>query len=94
MFKASLGRPVVKGHGRKRVVVFRVRVSTPATVRARLTRKQRMVASRSWRVGAGLHQLRLRLPKKAKAGAYRLRLTVRDASGHAQSFAPSLLVPR
>jgi hypothetical protein len=94
VFRASLGRPVVKGHGGKRVVVFRVRVSTPATVRARLTRKQRTVASRSWRVGAGLQQLRLRLPRKAKAGAYRLRLTVRDASGHAKSFAPSLLIPR
>jgi hypothetical protein len=94
VFKASLGRPVVKGHGGKRVVVFRVRVSTPATVRARLTRRQRTVTSRSWRVGAGLHQLRLRLPKKAKAGAYRLRLTVRDASGHAKSFAPSLRIPR
>jgi hypothetical protein len=93
-FKASLGRPVVKGHGRKRVIVFRVRVSTPATVRARVTRRQRTVASRSWRVGAGLQQLRLRLPKKAKAGAYRLRVTVRDASGHAKSFAPSLRIPR
>jgi hypothetical protein len=93
-FTARLGHPVVKGHGRKRVVVFRVRVSAPATVRARLTRGQRTVASRSWRVGAGLQQLRLRLPKKAKAGAYRLRLTVRDASGHAQSFAPSLRIPR
>src|SRR4051812_13962017 len=72
-FKASLARSAVKGHGRKRVVVFNVRVSTLATVRARLTRKQRMVASRSWRVGAGVHQLRLRLPRKAKAGAYRLR---------------------
>jgi Divergent InlB B-repeat domain len=93
-FKASLARPVVKGHGRKRMVVFSVRVSTPATVGARLTRKQRTVVSRSWRVGTGLHQLRLRLPSKAKAGAYRLRLTVRDASGHAQSFAPSLRIPR
>jgi hypothetical protein len=93
-FKASLARAAVEGHGRKRAVVFSVRVTTPATVGARLTRKQRTVASRSWRVGAGLHQLRLRLPRKAKAGAYRLRLTVRDASGHAQSFAPSLRVPR
>jgi Divergent InlB B-repeat domain len=93
-FTARLARPAVKGHGRKRVVVFSVRVSAPATVGARLTRKQRTVASRSWRVGAGLHHLRLRLPSKAKAGAYRLRLTVRDASGHAQSFAPSLRIPR
>ncbi|MGZ4279832.1 MAG: InlB B-repeat-containing protein [Solirubrobacteraceae bacterium] len=93
-FTARLARPVVKGHGGKRVVVFRVRVSTPATVRAQLTRRQRMVASRNWRVSAGLHQLRLRLPRTAKAGAYRLRLTVRDASGHAKSFAPSLHIPR
>jgi hypothetical protein len=93
-FKASLGRLVVTGHGRKRVVVFRVRVSTPSSVRARLTRGHRTVASRSWRVGTGLHQLRLRVPRKAKAGAYRLRLTVRDASGHAKSFAPSLRIPR
>jgi len=39
-------------------------------------------------------KLRLKLPRKAKAGAYRLRLTVRDASGHPQSFAPSLRIPR
>jgi hypothetical protein len=93
-FKASLGRLVVTGHGRKRVVVFRVRVSTPASVRARLTRGHRTLVSRSWRVAAGLHRLRLRVPRKAKAGAYRLRLTVRDASGHAKSFAPSLRIPR
>ena len=94
VFKASLGRPVVTGHGRRRVVVFRVRVNTPSSVRARLTRGHRTIAGRSWRVGAGLHQLRLRVPRKAKAGAYRLRLTVRGASGGARSFAPSLRIPR
>jgi hypothetical protein len=93
-FEARLGRLVVTGHGRRRVIVFRVRVSTPASVRARLTRRHRTVVSRSWRVGAGLHQLRLRVPRKAKPGAYRLGLTVRDASGHAKSFAPSLRIPR
>jgi uncharacterized protein YfaS (alpha-2-macroglobulin family) len=76
------------------MVVFRVRASTPATVRARLMRGHRTIVSHSWRVSAGLHQLRLRLPRRAKAGAYRLRLTVRDASGHAKSFAPSLHIPR
>ena len=75
-------------------VVFRVRVEHTGD-RARTAHAQAADGGQSQLAGRRrTAQLRLRLPSTAKAGAYRLRLTVRDASGHAKSFAPSLRIPR
>jgi hypothetical protein len=67
----------VSGHGRRRVISLRLRTNAASTVRARLLRGRRQVASHRWRVRrAGLSVLRMRVPARAHAGRYRLRVSV------------------
>ena len=94
MFSPRLGRIVVRGHGRRRVVQIPVRINTAGSVRARLLSGRRVIANRLWRIGSGTRVLRLRVPARAARGTYRLRVTVRSASGEAQQFARTLRVPR
>jgi hypothetical protein len=79
-------RPVVSGKGRRRLVAFRVRTNVPASVIARLDKGRHRVISRRWRIQAGTHALRLRLPARTRPGRYRLRVTVRAASSQSQRF--------
>ncbi len=67
----------VRGHGRRRTLSIRLRVNAASTVRARLLRGRRQVASHRWRVRrAGIQVLRMRVPVRARAGSYRVRVTV------------------
>ena len=67
----------VRGHGRRRTLSIRLRVNAASTVRARLLRGRRQVASHRWRVRrAGIQVLRMRVPVGARAGSYRVRVTV------------------
>ena len=67
----------VTGHGGRRVISLRVRTNAVSTVRARLLRGRRQVASHRWRVRrAGISVLRMRVPARAHAGRYRLRVSV------------------
>jgi len=67
----------VTGHGRRRVISLRVRTNAVSTVRARLLRGRRQVASHRWRVRrAGISVLRMRVPARAHSGSYRLRVSV------------------
>jgi hypothetical protein len=91
---ASLASVAVTGRGRRRTIVVRVRVNVRASVRVRLFRGRREIASRLWRVAAGAPRLRLRVPVSAKPGAYRLRLTVRDASGHVRHLGRTVRLRR
>jgi hypothetical protein len=76
---ARLLRVTVRGHGRRRVISMGLRVNAAAAVGARLLRGRRQVASRRWRLRAGTRVLRMRVPARARPGAYRVRLTVNGA---------------
>jgi hypothetical protein len=58
------------------MISIRLRVSAQATVLARLVRGRRQVASHRWRVRPGTRVLRMRVPARARPGAYRVRLTI------------------
>jgi hypothetical protein len=76
-FAARLLRVSVRRHGRRRTISIRLRINQAATVRARLLRGRRQVASHRWRLRrAGIRVLRMRVPARAKGGSYRLRVTV------------------
>jgi hypothetical protein len=93
-FTASIARIRVTGHGRRRTVLIRLRLNASASVRARLTTRRRIVASRRWRLDAGSHLLHLRVRAKAASASYRLRVVVRPTSGHTRSFARRVRLPR
>jgi Divergent InlB B-repeat domain len=76
---ARILRLNVRGKGRKRTLLIRLQVSVDSTVRGRLVRGRRQIASKRWRVSAGSHLLRFRVPRKARPGVYKLRLTVAGA---------------
>ena len=94
VFSPRLGRIVVRGHGRRRVVQIPVRTNMAGSVRARLLSGRRVIANRLWRIGSGTRVLRLRVPARAARGTYGLRVTVRSAAGVAQQFARTIRVPR
>jgi hypothetical protein len=75
-FTARVLGVTVRGHGRRRMISIRLRVSAQATVLARLVRGRRQVASHRWRVRPGTRVLRMRVPARARPGAYRVRLTI------------------
>jgi hypothetical protein len=72
----------VRGHGRRRTLSIRLRVNAAATVRARLLRGRRQIASHRWRVRrTGIHVLRMRVPTRARARTYTLRLSITGQGG-------------
>jgi hypothetical protein len=85
-FKANFGDIEIRRVRGRRVIHFSIGVSSRATVRARLGRKSRTVASRTWQVGSGAHRLRLRLAPKARNGLYRLRVSARGQAGTTRVF--------
>jgi Divergent InlB B-repeat domain len=72
----------VRGHGRRRTILIRLQVNVNSTVQARLLRVRRQIASRRWRLQAGSHLMRFRVPRRARPGVYRIRLTI---SGNGQT---------
>lgn len=75
---AALTSVRVTRTGGRRVVVATVRVNRPATARARLTRRGRMVASASKRLRAGRNAMRVAVPRRAARGTYTLRIRISD----------------
>jgi hypothetical protein len=90
---ARILRLNVRGKGRRRAILIRLQVNAAATVRARLLRGRRQVASRRWRLRAGQHLLRLRVPRRARPGVYRVRLTV-SGNGQTKRIARSVRLGR
>jgi hypothetical protein len=86
--RATLDRVRVRRiRGRYRIVMP-VRVNLAATVSARLTRRGRPVARRSWQVQAGERRLTMRV--RARRGRSRLSLTVRSTDGQVQRIRRTL----
>jgi hypothetical protein len=61
--------------------VVTLQVSTAARIRVDLVRGRRVTATRSRGVAAGRWVVRLRVPRRARPGVYRVRLTARDGAG-------------
>jgi Divergent InlB B-repeat domain len=84
----------VTGHGRRRVISLRVQTNAVSTVRARLLRGRRQVASHRWRLRrAGISVLRMRVPARAHAGRYRLGVSV-SGRGRTVNFTHALRLRR
>jgi hypothetical protein len=93
-FVAHLSYLVVRGRGRGRAVVFRLRANAAAEVRATLIRNRRSVATRRWRMAPGSRLLRWRLPARIRSGRYRISIAVRRGSGPSKRFSRSIRLPR
>jgi hypothetical protein len=84
---ARIARVSVRGRGRGRTVSIRMQANADATARAALLRGRRTVVSRSRRTPAGGSVIALRVPRRARPGVYRVRVTVRDRAGQAVTAA-------
>jgi hypothetical protein len=93
-FVAHMNRVKISGHGRHRRILMRVQVNAPATVRARLSRGHRRVASWRWRVHTGRPLLRARVPARVHAGVYKLRLSFTPRAGHTTHITRRVRLPR
>jgi Divergent InlB B-repeat domain len=90
---ARVLRLKVTGHGRKRTIFVRLRVNVASTVRVVLLRGRKRVATRSFRVKPGTPLVRFRVPKRVKAGTYRLRLTIKG-NGQTRQLTRRVRLPR
>jgi hypothetical protein len=80
-FKARIGKITTTGHGRHRLIRIPVTVNAPASVRAKLLKGRRQVATKSFSLRTGTSRLRLTVPSRSRAGRYRLKLRIRDRAG-------------
>jgi len=80
-FKALVGKIVSSGRGRGRKIVIPVRVNAPAEMRAKLVKGSRQLKSSDFTLRVGSSRRVLSVPRRAAAGRYRLRLTIRDRQG-------------
>jgi len=80
-FSARVGRITTTGRGRRRRIRIPVRVNAPASVRAILVKGRRRVVNRVFSLSPGSRVLRLGVPKRTRAGRYRVMLTIRDRAG-------------
>jgi hypothetical protein len=93
--RTRLGTVAVRGHGAKRVVAFVVIVDRPARATARLLKQgtTSVSASRTYRLAQGRNALRLNVPRKVRAGRYRLSVRVVTPTV-AETVAKTLRLPR
>jgi Divergent InlB B-repeat domain len=77
----------VRGRGRRRTVRVTVQVNAAANVRVALLKGRRTFASRRRSVPGGRALVALRVPARAAAGSYRVRMTVRDRAGRTTTTA-------
>jgi hypothetical protein len=91
--KAKLVKLSVKGTGRGRVIVFVVLVNKAARMNTRLLKRSKSLASRRYALANGRNARRLRVPKSAKPGLYRLSLKI-SASGETKVLTKRLKLRR
>jgi hypothetical protein len=80
-FEALVGKIVSTGRGRGRKITIPVRVNAPAGMRAKLVKGRRQLKSSLFTLRVGSSRRVLSVPRRAAAGRYRLRLTIRDRKG-------------
>jgi hypothetical protein len=93
-FSAVLGAIAARGHGRNRVVLFRVEIDASAVVTAELRRRRRRIAFHRWHISEGTRVLRLRVSPARHEGTYQLRITIYPISGPAQKFVHTVRLSR
>jgi hypothetical protein len=71
----------------------RLSVNATSSVRAVLLRGRKRIASKRFRVKAGTPLVRFRVPKRVKAGTYRLRLTIKG-NGQTRQLTRRVRLPR
>jgi hypothetical protein len=84
----------VRGHGAKRVVEIRLRLSQSASVSVLLRRSGRALVRRTFSARAGSRVTVLRAPRKVKPGSATLALTYRPVSGPSLRASYRLRLPR
>ena len=84
----------VRGHGAKRVVEIRLRLSQSARVSALLRRSGSTLVRRGFSARAGSSVTALRVPRKVKPGSAMLALTYRPVSGPSVRASYRLRLPR
>jgi hypothetical protein len=77
---------VVRGRGRGRVILISLKVNAVAKLTAELLHGHRRLTTDRWPLTTGAHRVRLRVPARAGAGVYRVRLSVRPPSGPTKSL--------
>jgi Divergent InlB B-repeat domain len=90
---ARLVRASMRGHGRRRVVAMVVVVNRAGRARVRLLKRRRTVASRRFNLVKGRNSLRLRVPRSAKAGRYRLSVKI-VAGGATRTLSAAVTIRR
>jgi hypothetical protein len=93
-FDASLVRVAARGRRAKRKIVVTLTTNRSARATLRLTRRGRRVTGRSFALPAGTHTIRVKVPRRARAGWYRMSLAVTAADGTRESFAKRLRLRR
>jgi hypothetical protein len=84
----------VRGHGAKRVVEIRLRLSQSASVSVWLRRSGRALVRRTFSARAGSRVTILRVPREVKPGSATLGLTCRPVSGPSLRASYRLRLPR
>jgi hypothetical protein len=84
----------VRGHGAKRVVEIRLRLSQSASVSVLLRRSGRALVRRTFSARAGSRVTILRVPREVKPGSATLGLTCRPVSGPSLRASYRLRLPR
>ena len=82
---AALLKVSVRGTGARRAIVLLVAVDRPAVANARLLKRTKPLARRSFRLVSGRNSRRLQVPRAVKPGWYRLSLKV-AATGQTKTF--------
>jgi hypothetical protein len=83
----------VLGHGAKRTLHLKLRVSELATAKVSLLRSGRQVLSRSYAVKPVVNELSAAVPAKAAPGTYHLTITLTDPAGHTKVYTATVLMP-
>jgi hypothetical protein len=92
-FAPQLARVSTLGRGAGRVIALVVIADRPARLRVRLLKRGRRVAARTFALASRRNSIRLRVPRSARAGAYRLSLRI-VAGSNTRTVTRPLRIPR
>ncbi len=93
-FSVSVSRATTSGRRTKRRIVVTLTTNSSARATLRLTRKGRGITSRTFALPAGTSTLRAKVPRRTRAGWYRMSLVVTAADGTRKSFSKRLRLRR
>lgn len=82
-FLGLVGKVTPRGKGAGRRIAVQIGVSARASVRTKLVKGGRSILNRVHTLKRGITTLQLRVPRRTRAGSYRLRITIRGPGGGA-----------